>query len=76
MNLDASQSVSPTGKPLTYRWEALGTGAAILDQGQPTTRAQLGGQFGDYVFRVTVTDAAGQSDSTTVTVRFVNVNPH
>jgi hypothetical protein len=40
------------------------------------TRVQLGGLFGDYVFRVTVKNAAGQSDSTTVTVRFQNVNPH
>jgi hypothetical protein len=76
LTLDASQSTNPAGGALTYTWEAFGTGAAILDQGQPVTRVQLGGLFGDYVFRVTVRNAAGQSDSTTVTVHFANVNPH
>jgi hypothetical protein len=76
LTLDASQSTNPAGGALTYTWEAFGTGAAILDQGQPITRVQLGGLFGDYVFRVTVKNAAGQSDSTTVTVHFQNINPH
>jgi hypothetical protein len=76
LTLDASPSTNPAGGALTYQWEAFGTGAAILDQGQPVTRVQLGGLFGDYVFRVTVKNAAGQSDSTTVTVHFQNINPH
>jgi hypothetical protein len=76
LTLDASQSVNPAGGPLTYVWEPLGTGAAVLDQGQPQTRVQLGGLFGDYVFKLTVRNAAGLQDSTTITVRFRNTNPH
>ncbi len=76
VSLDASQSTNPSGGALTYTWEPLSTGAAVLDQGQPITRVQLGGLFGDYIFRLTVRNAAGQSDSTTVTVRFRNTNPH
>ncbi len=76
VNLDASPSVNPTGGPLTYFWEPLSTGAAILDQGQAVTRVQLGGLLGDYIFKLTVRNAAGQQDSTTVTVRFRNTNPH
>jgi hypothetical protein len=68
--LDASQSVDPQGLPLTYLWEPLSTGAAVLDQGQVQTRVQIGGLAGDYIFRLTVTNTAGQSASTTVTVRF------
>jgi hypothetical protein len=76
LTLDASQSTNPAGGPLTYIWEPLGTGAAVLDQGQPQTRVQLGGLFGDYVFKLTVRNAAGLQDSTTITVRFRNTNPH
>ena len=76
VSLDASQSTNPSGGALTYTWEPLSTGAAVLDQGQPITRVQLGGLFGDYIFRLTVRNAAGQSDSTTVTIRFRNTNPH
>jgi len=76
VNLDASTSTNPAGGPLTYFWEPLSTGAAVLDQGQAVTRVQLGGLLGDYIFKLTVRNAAGQQDSTTVTVRFRNTNPH
>jgi hypothetical protein len=67
-----TETTNPLGGALTYIWEPLGTGAAVLDQGQPRTRVQLGGQFGDYPFRVTVRNAAGQEASATVTVRFLS----
>jgi len=76
VNLDASQSTNPAGGPLTYLWEPLSTGAAVLDQGQAVTRVQIGGLLGDYIFKLTVRNAAGQQDSTTVTVRFRSTNPH
>jgi hypothetical protein len=68
--LSAEQSTSPTGGALTYVWTPLGTGAAVLDQGQPRTRVQLGGLAGDYPFRVTVRNPTGQESSAVVTVRF------
>ncbi|MCZ2078297.1 MAG: OmpA family protein [Bryobacteraceae bacterium] len=68
--LDARGSTDPNDLPLTYIWEPLGTGVAILDQGQPVTRIQVGGLFGDYPIRLTVRNSAGQSATTTVTVRF------
>ena len=48
----------------------MGTGAAVLDQGQPRTRVQLAGLAGDYPVRLTVRNAAGAESSTDVTVRF------
>jgi len=71
--LDATASTNPAGGALTYIWTPLGTGAAVLDQGQPVTRVQFGGQFGDYPFRLTVRNAQGQESSTTVNVRFTSV---
>jgi len=68
--LDASPSTNPAGGALSYVWTPLSTGAAVLDQGQPQTRVQLGGAYGDYIFRVTVRNAQGQEASSTVTVRF------
>jgi hypothetical protein len=72
--LDGSTSTNPAGGALTYLWEPLSTGAAVLDQGTAQTRVQLGGAYGDYVFRLTVRNAQGQSASTTVTVRFKSTN--
>jgi hypothetical protein len=72
LTLDASPSVNPAGGPLTYTWEPLETGAAVLDQGQVRTRIQLAGLFGDYRIRLTVRNAQGQTASTIVTVRFLS----
>jgi hypothetical protein len=69
--LSADESANPpTGGALTYIWTPLGTGAAVLDQGQPRTRVQLAGLAGDYQFRLTVRNATGQESSAVVTVRF------
>jgi len=71
--LDASQSTNPAGGALTYTWTPLGTGATVLDQGQPVTRVQFSGQFGEYPFQLTVRNALGQQATTNVTVRFTSV---
>jgi len=68
--LSGEQSLSPTGGALTYVWTPLGTGAAVIDQGQPRTRVQLAGLAGDYQFRLTVRNPTGQESSAVVTVRF------
>jgi hypothetical protein len=73
-SLDGSTSTNPAGGALTYFWEPLSTGAAVLDQGTAQTRVQLGGAYGDYIFRLTVRNAQGQEASTTVTVRFKSTN--
>ncbi len=72
LTLDGSTSVSPGGSKLTYLWEALNTGASVLDQGQARTRVQLAGLAGLYRFRLTVTNESGQSSSAIVTVNFTS----
>jgi hypothetical protein len=74
VTLDASGSTDPSGGALTFFWEPLSTGAAVLDQGGPRTRVQLGGLAGDYQFRVTVRNAQGATGTATVTVRFRSTN--
>lgn len=66
--LDGSQSTSPSGGALTYRWEPLQQGPVILDQGKPVTRVHVPEQIGIYQIRLTVTDQFGQSASTVITV--------
>jgi hypothetical protein len=73
ITLDASTSTNPGGGALTYIWTPLSTGAAVLDQGQAQTRVIIGGLSGPYIFRLTVRNAAGLEDSTTVTVNFRSV---
>ena len=70
LTLDASGSTDPAGGALTYFWEPLSTGAAVLDPGQVRTRVQLAGLAGDYLFRLTVRNAQGQTGTATITVRF------
>jgi len=65
-----AQVTNPSGGALTYFWEPLGTGGAVLDQGAARTRVQVAGPYGDYQFQVTVRNAQGQAGSAIATVRF------
>lgn len=69
--LDASQTTSPGGGPLTFRWTSRNNAAAIFDADKAVTRVRLGVGFQDYIFDLTVTDARGQSSTATVTLRFL-----
>ncbi len=70
VTIDGSQSTDPSGGQLTYIWEPLQTGAAVMDQGQPITRVILAGAFGDYPIRLTVRNAAGLTSEAIITIRF------
>lgn len=74
--LDASGSVDPDGDSLTFQWRQIGinnqNSAAIITANSPTTRVQLQGIFGDYLFELTVTDSKGLSSTKTIRIRFVS----
>lgn len=74
LTIDATVTSDPAGGALTYFWEPVGTGGAVLDQGAPRTRVQLAGLFGDYQFKVTVRNAQGGEGSALVTIRFRSTN--
>jgi uncharacterized cupredoxin-like copper-binding protein len=77
IRLDASGSTDPDGDKLSFQWRQIGTvnndgSAAILDPAGASTRVQLGGIYGDYIFEVKVTDSKGASATRQVRVRFVS----
>lgn len=72
LQIDASASTSPVGNnPLTFSWVSRNTTAAVLNPTSPTPTVQLGQDYGDYFFDLTVTDSKGQTSTQTVTVRLV-----
>ncbi|MFN0102457.1 MAG: PKD domain-containing protein [Bryobacteraceae bacterium] len=71
ITLDASQSVDPKGRTLTYLWTIKEGAAVILNPTSPTPQVQLSDQFGPYIFQLTVTNSIGVSATSTVTVNFV-----
>jgi len=72
ITLDGSKSVDPKGGPLTYRWRPLEKTAVVLEPTSVTPRVQLGEQFGPYLFELTVTNQAGVSSTSVVTVNFIS----
>jgi hypothetical protein len=70
LTLDGTKSSDPKGGTLTYLWRPLERTAVVLEPTSPTPRVQLGEQFGPYVFELTVTNPAGISSTSTVTINF------
>ena len=72
VTLDLSQSSSPSGAtPLSYLTTSNNTSAAVLNPTSPQPTVQLGEQFGDYLFTVTVTDSKGNRSTATVDIQLV-----
>ena len=74
LTISGVNSSDPDGLPLTYRWRPLEKTAVVLDPNSATTRVQLGEQFGQYAFELTVTNSKGISASKTLIVNFVSTN--
>jgi hypothetical protein len=61
--LDGSNSRDPDGDPLTYQWEQIG-GPGVSISGMNSARATFNAADGQtYIFRLTVRDPSGLSDS-------------
>ena len=70
--LDAGQSTDPDGLALAYRWRIVDKTAAILNPTSQRTTVQLGEQFGQYTFELTVTNSKGISATSRIVVSFVS----
>jgi hypothetical protein len=71
LELDASQSSDPDGDPLTYQWRSVGRQAGISNANTARAQVQFGGEVGEYVFEVTVSDNQGNSSTERVTVTYI-----
>lgn len=72
VTLDLSQSTSPSGAtPLSYLTVSQSGQSAVLNPTSPQPTVQLGEQFGDYFFSVTVTDNKGNKSTATVDIQLV-----
>ncbi len=70
VQLDLSQSTSPSGNaPLTFLTTSLSSRSAVIGPTSSQPIVQLGEQFGDYLFNVTVTDAKGNQATATVDIQ-------
>jgi hypothetical protein len=71
LELNASQSSDPDGDPLTFQWRSVGRQAAISNANTSRAQVQFGGEVGEYVFEVTVSDDQGNSSTERVTVTYI-----
>lgn len=73
-----SATASPAGgrSPFTYQWVRISGNTALATNSTSATTAFSAtvppGEFRSAVFQVTITDAAGQSDTAQVTATFIN----
>jgi hypothetical protein len=68
--LDGSHSYDPAGGPLKYNWTAVTAGAFVVNPTLESPTAFLGTTLGDYVFNLTVTNSAGMSATSSVTITY------
>jgi hypothetical protein len=68
--LDASGSTDPENGALTYSWRVVSGSANIINPTDAKPRVQLSGNFGSYVFEVTVKDPQGLTSTSQVTVTY------
>jgi hypothetical protein len=71
--LSAAGSTDPQGLPLTYSWVSLDPAATLINPTSVTPIAQLGTNYGDYKFTVTVTNSKGLASSATVTITLIRI---
>jgi len=69
--IELSTTVENASGAVSYVWRTVGKSAAIIGPTTATPRVQFAEGFGDYVFEVTATDAAGNTSTSQVTVRYV-----
>ncbi|MBV9951062.1 MAG: Ig-like domain repeat protein [Acidimicrobiia bacterium] len=69
VTVDGTRSTDPQGEPLTYQWEEIsGLPATIADKGSARTSVILPKTAGTVKLRLTVTNAAGLSSTSDVTI--------
>lgn len=73
ITLDASQSLSGTGQPLTYELRVISGGASVLQGSTASPAVQFSGGQGDYTFELVVTDSAGTVSRDWTTVRYIGL---
>jgi hypothetical protein len=71
IQLDASGSTDPEGRPLTFSWRSLGKSAAISGSNTAMPTVTFNEGFGEYVFEVTVTDPGGLSTRMQTRVTYI-----
>jgi hypothetical protein len=69
VTVDGTGSSDPQHEPLTYRWEEIsGLPATIADKSSAKTAVTLPSKAGTVTLRLTVTNAAGLSSTSDVTI--------
>jgi hypothetical protein len=68
--LNGTSSSDPDGDTLTYNWRVVSGAANLINATSATPRVQFSGNFGSYVFELTVTDTEGATATDTITISF------
>lgn len=71
--LDASQSVSFNGQPLSYELRVISGSASVLQGTTTRPSVQLSSGPGEYVFELVVTDSSGATSRDRITIRYAGL---